>query len=266
MSDISRTLGRMRRMDDLALLSSPVHRLHPLSKLLTTVVYIMTVVSFHKYDLSGIAVMTLYPAFMSALSGISLRACLDRMRFVMPLVCFVGIFNPFFDRTIFFRLGSFAVTGGMISMITLMLKGVLCLMASFLLAATTSIDSLCRCLRQLHVPDMIVSLFLLTFRYIFVLTEEVSVMTQAYSLRAPGQRGIHISAWGSFVGQLLLRSMDRAKELYESMLLRGFTGDLLYAAPCRMRWKDLLFPAVMCAAFAVGRLGRISYLLGSLFV
>ena len=52
-------------------------------------------------------------------------------------------------------------------------------------------------------------------------------MIQAYSLRAPNQKGIHISAWGSFLGQLLLRSMDRAQELYYSMLLRGFRGEFL---------------------------------------
>ena len=45
-----------------------------------------------------------------------------------------------------------------------------------------------------------------------------------------GQKGIHISVWGSFLGQLLLRSMDRAQALYESMELRGFCGEFPSAA------------------------------------
>ena len=102
----------------------------------------------------------------------------------------------------------------MISMLTLMLKGVFCLMASFLLMATTPIDSLCAALRKLHVPGLLVTLLLLTYRYVGVMTEELAVMTDAYHLRAPGQKGIQVSAWGSFLGQLLLRSMDRAQELY----------------------------------------------------
>ena len=91
-------------------------------------------------------------------------------------------------------------------MITLMLKGVFALMASFLLIATTPMDSLCAALRKLHVPSLLVTLLLLTYRYVAVMLREVSVMTDAYHLRAPGQKGIHISAWGSFLGQLLLRS------------------------------------------------------------
>ena len=54
-------------------------------------------------------------------------------------------------------------------------------------------------------------------------------MITAYQLRAPGQKGIHVSAWGSFLGQLLLRSMDRASTLYDSMCLRGFYGEFYYA-------------------------------------
>ena len=52
--------------------------------------------------------------------------------------------------------------------------------------ATTTIEEICRALRQLHLPKTITSLLLLTFRYIGVLLSEVSVMQEAYSLRAPG--------------------------------------------------------------------------------
>ena len=80
-------------------------------------------------------------------------------------------------------------------MLTLMMKGVFSLLASFLLIATTAIDSLCAALRRLHVPGILVTLLLLTYRYIGVMLEQVSVMTEAYRLRAPGQKGLHISAW-----------------------------------------------------------------------
>ena len=141
----------------------------------------------------------------------------------------MGLLNPIFDRQIVTQIGTLAVSGGVVSMLTLVMKGVFCLLASFLLMATTTIEEICRALRQLHLPKTITSLLLLTFRYIGVLLSEVSVMQEAYSLRAPGQKGVHISAWGSFLGQLLLRSMDRAEALYESMELRGFCGDFSYA-------------------------------------
>ena len=154
----------------------------------------------------------------------------------------------------------------MVSMVTLMLKGVFSLMASFLLIATTSIDTLCAALRMLHVPDILVTLLLLTYRYIGVMMEEVAVMAEAYSLRAPGQKGIHVSAWGSFLGQLLLRSMDRAESLYHSMLLRGFRGEYYYAEVPKCGGSGVAFTALCCLAFVCARWMNLPALLGGLFV
>ena len=151
-------------------------------------------------------------------------------------------------------------------MITLMLKGIFCLMMSFLLMATTKIDSLCAALRKLHVPAMLVSLLQLTYRYVGVMTEELAVMTDAYSLRAPGQKGIHISAWGSFLGQLLLRSMDRAQELFSSMMLRGYHEHFHYADIKPFNIKDALFMALCIAFFFLLRYADIAQLIGGLFV
>ncbi len=163
-------------------------------------------------------------------------------------------------------IGGLTLTGGVVSMATLVLKGVFALMASFLLIATTPVDRLCAALRQLHVPGILVTLLLLTYRYISVMLREVSVMTDAYVLRAPGQKGIHISAWGSFLGQLLLRSMDRAQELYQSMQLRGFRGEFHYAGGAGYCFGDLCYSLVWSAFFLAARSVDLPQLLGSLFV
>ena len=256
----------LREMDDLAAAESPVHRLNPLCKLLVTVFYIVTVVSFPKYDLSGLVVMVLYPVVLFQAAGIPVSLCFHKLRFVLPLVCAVGLVNPFLDHTPLIPLGTVTISGGVVSMITLMLKGVFSLMASFLLIATTSIDTLCAALRMLHVPDILTTLLLLTYRYIGVMLEEVSIMTEGYALRAPGQKGIHISAWGSFLGQLLLRSMDRAEALYQSMLLRGFRGAYYYAEvpPCGA--SGIVYVIVCAGAFLCARWVNLPVLLGSLFV
>ena len=256
----------LREMDDLAAAESTVHRLNPLCKLLVTVFYIVTVVSFPKYDLSGLVVMVLYPVVLFQAAGIPVSLCFHKLRFVLPLVCAVGLVNPFLDHTPLIPLGTVTISGGVVSMITLMLKGVFSLMASFLLIATTSIDTLCAALRMLHVPDILTTLLLLTYRYIGVMLEEVSIMTEGYALRAPGQKGIHISAWGSFLGQLLLRSMDRAEALYQSMLLRGFRGAYYYAEvpPCGA--SGIVYVIVCVGAFLCARWVNLPVLLGSLFV
>ena len=143
MNKMEHALHELAEMDALAAQDSPIHRLSPLAKLLTTIFYIIVTVSFHKYQLSGLAVMALIPVFLFQVSGIPVRTCFYKLRIVLPLVMAVGLFNPLFDRAPMFYLGSVPVSGGVVSMLSLMLKGVLCLMMSFLLIATTPIDSIC---------------------------------------------------------------------------------------------------------------------------
>ena len=266
MNRMHRALRDLAGMDDLAAKDSPVHRIGPTAKLLSTVIYIAVTLSFDKYQLSALVPMLLWPVALFQLSGIPVRLCLYRLRFVLPLVMAVGLFNPLLDRAPLLYLGGMAVSGGTVSMLTLMLKGVFCLMASFLLMATTGIDRLCAALRRLLVPGYLVTLMLLTYRYISVLTEELAVMIDAYHLRAPGQRGIHVSAWGSFLGQLLLRSMDRAQALYDSMLLRGYHEHFHYVPIRPFSAGDGLFLAGSAGIFALLRLVDIGRLLGSLVV
>ena len=266
MNKMEKALHELSEMDDLAAQDSPVHRLHPTAKLLSTIAYIAVVVSFGKYQLGALAPMLLWPVLLFQISGVSVRTCFYKLRIVLPLVMAVGLFNPFYDRAPMLYLGGVAVSGGVVSMLTLMLKGLLCLMASFLLMATTGIDSLCASLRRLHVPGMLVTLLLLTYRYVGVMTEELAVMTDAYHLRAPGQKGIHVSAWGSFLGQLLLRSMDRAQELYASMLLRGYHQHFHYAPQKPFGKKDAVFLGGSLLLFALLRFVGVAQLLGGLFV
>ena len=266
MNKMEKALSELGHMDELAVQESPVHGMNATAKLLSTVIYILIVMSFDKYDLSGLIPMVLWPVLLYQMSGIPVRTCFYKLRIVLPLVMAVGLFNPFFDREIMLHLGNIGVSGGVISMLTLMLKGVLCLMSSFLLVATTPFDSICAALRSMHFPATLTTLLLLTYRYVGVMREEVAVMTDAYHLRAPGQKGIHVSAWGSFLGQLLLRSMDRAEALYHSMLLRGFRGEYYYAEVPKCGVSGIVFTIVCCLAFVCARWVTLPALLGSWFV
>lgn len=214
-------------MDTLASKDQWMNQIHPLVKFITTICYIAAVVSFRKYDVAGLAGMVVYPIAGFILSELSFGDSIRQLRPVLPLVCFWGILNPFFDKNHVFLFGV-ELSAGILSMITLILKGVFSVLASYLLIATTSIDKLCCAFCMLRIPRTMVIQFMLTCRYITVLLEEVDRMTQAYALRAPRQKGIRFGAWGSLTGLLLLRSMDRANSVYESMLLRGYKGDYRY--------------------------------------
>lgn len=266
MSQLSKKRLEMIKMDMLSSQKSMIHQLNPLSKLMVTFIYILIVVSFPQYDFSGLMTMILYPILMYQLANIPIRMCFMKLKIMLPVVCAIGIVNPFFDHTPILQLGNIVITGGILSMLTLMMKGVFTLMMSFLLLATTSIDSFCAALRKLHIPEMIVTLILLTFRYAGMMLEEVGIMYDAYMLRAPGQKGIHISAWGSFLGQLLLRTIDRGEELYHSMLLRGYRGEFPHTESIVWRKNSIIFFLGSLSFFILVRFVNVSELLGHYFV
>lgn len=225
MDKSQKAILEINSLNELSEIKSFVRDLSPLVKLITTIIYIMLVISRNKYNLEGTIILIVYPIIIYSLSNIKISTCFYKLRYVLPLILFVGIFNPLLDKQI---IETYQISGGIISMITLMLKGIYSLMASFILIATTPIEEICYALRKIKCPAIITSLLLLTYRYVSVLLEEVSIMNTSYKLRAPNQKGLHISVWGSFLGQLILRSMDKANGLYESMLLRGFNNEFYY--------------------------------------
>lgn len=238
MSKIGGAVREIYRIDELSERDIWLNQLHPLVKFIVTILYIGITVSFSRYQLEKLLLMMIYPAIIFILGELSFADCLRKLRIVLPFICLVGIFNPIFDRQPIYMIGTLVVTSGMISMLTLMLKGILCVLASYLLIATTNIEKICYALRMLHVPAVLVTQILLTYRYISLLLTEAGKIWDAYSLRAPGQKGIHFKAWGSLLGGLLLRSMDLASALYDSMLLRGFHGEFRYSKKDPIQKKD----------------------------
>ncbi|MCR4587533.1 MAG: cobalt ECF transporter T component CbiQ [Lachnospiraceae bacterium] len=266
MSNITNALQEIESLDELARRDQGVNRLHPLVKFFVTLLYLIVTVSFHRYDLAGVLSMALYPFVLFEVTGLSFRRALYRLRVVLPLVCIMGIFNPLFDRETVLVIGSVSVSGGVLSMLTLMIKGVLTVLASYLLIATTTMEDICYALRKIHVPKIIVTEMLLIYRYIFVLSREAGRIYQAYMLRAPGQKGIAMKAWGPLIGQLLLRSMDRAETVYESMTMRGFDGEFPGVPGRRIKARDLLYLVFFGAGILALRWFPVFTLLGSLFL
>ena len=87
------------------------------------------------------------------------------------------------------------------------------------------------------------------YRYIVLLLQEGIRIATAYALRAPGQNGIQFRAWGSLLGQLLLRSLDRVQLEYESMQLRGFAGAFPPGQKKHGGWLFLAVTVFYCAVF-----------------
>ena len=222
MDRLHRAIKDVHRLDDLAARDTWLNRLAPLPKLLAAVVYLAVTLSFGRYQLTGVLGMGLWPLLLLELADFTPGDALRAFKPVAVLLTVVGLCNLPFDRAVLLHAGPLSVTGGMLSLGVLLAKGLFCFLAVWVLIASTGMESVCAALQQLHCPRVLTTTILLIYRYIVLLLQEGIRIATAYTLRAPGQKGIQFRAWGSLLGQLLLRSVDRAQLVYESMMLRGY--------------------------------------------
>ena len=71
MSKINKAIGEIQNLTQMAEQDQWMNRIHPLVKLLLTVMYIGVTVSFDKYDFSGVLSMAVYPIIIFILSDLS---------------------------------------------------------------------------------------------------------------------------------------------------------------------------------------------------
>lgn len=263
MSKIVNSLYNIRLLDDLARKETYIHRIHPLAKLLTTVVYLTMVVSFGRYEIGSLLPFLFYPVLLFTLGDLPVAPILKRIMIVGPFIVGIGILNPLFDHQVMV-VGGVTISRGWATFFSILIKCVLTVTAALLLIATTGVDRLAGALRMLKIPRLFVLQFLLTYRYISVLVEEVVRMLRAYSLRAPEQKGIHRSVWGSFAGQLILRTFERAQHVYQAMCLRGFTGEYNTGGNAGFKAADLVYLSGWVLFFAMARIYNIPMLIGLL--
>lgn len=265
MSNLTTSLSKIRSLEELSDGATVVHRLHPMTKMITTIVYLVVVISFDKYDISGLIPFIIYPMLLMALGEIPYKSVLSRLLIALPFSFFAGLSNPFFDRGLAFSLLGIPISWGMLSFLSILIKTVLTVEAVLILIATTPMDKLACQLIRLKIPKIFVLQIMLTYRYLGLLIAEAGNMMTAYHLRSSRQRGIRLEHAGAFMGQLLLRSFDRAEKVYVAMKLRGFSGEYHFALSEKMRLGDYLYGLALCIVFLLMRWFNVSVFIGNIF-
>ncbi len=266
MSQFQKSIYTLTTLEDLAGRSTPVHRLNPLIKFLITGIYLVLVISFAPDQVSGLIPFVFYPVLMMAFGDIPLKPLLGRMLIALPFSLFAGISNLIFQRTVLLQYGGLLITQGMISFFSILIKTVLTVMAVLILIATTGSRDLIYVMIRLRCPSIFVLQITMTFRYLELLIEEASVMYHAYLLRAPKEKGIKLAHTGAFLGQLLLRSFDRAERIYHAMRCRGFEGSISFLKQAKVDYPSKIFFIVVTSLLIIMRLINISELMGKLIV
>ncbi|OGN92942.1 MAG: cobalt ECF transporter T component CbiQ [Chloroflexi bacterium RBG_13_50_21] len=221
--------------------ASLIHRIDPRIKLVLTVAFILT-----STLLPGGA-WPIYFLFFALLlsveiiSELGVTFVLKRSSLALPFVLTaLPLILTIPGKTLFnLSVGPWIIHAsvpGLIRFVSIAIKSWLSVQAAIVLAASTSFPDLLLAIRALHVPQLLVSIFGLMWRYLFVLVDEAARLMRARASRSglsdlPGARPGGSIPWrarvtGGMAGSLFLRAFERSDRIYMAMVSRGYDGEV----------------------------------------
>jgi cobalt/nickel transport system permease protein len=264
MMRLAAALQDLRALDTLAARDTTLARRDPRAKLLVTLLFIVTLVSFDRYRLGALLPLALYPAVLAIEGELPMRTLWRALWLAAPFALLVGLANPFFDRTPALTLGGIELSAGWVSFGSIVLRVGLSVTAAVVLVGGTGMPALCAALTRLGVPRIFTTQLLFMHRYLFVLADEALRLHTAYGLRAAPGRRMPLALYASLTGQLLIRAFERARRVHQAMLARGFDGELRLADSCRWQRADTAFVGLWSAYLLLVRSVDLPQLIGTL--
>lgn len=258
MTALEKALTEFKEVEHASRGESVLHSLDARAKTIAVMLYIIAVLSVSLDSLQGIVLFWVFPIIACAMGGIGYGEVMKKSLYTLPFIAFIGIFNPIFEREPMLYAGDVVITRGWVEFLSIILRGLLSVQMVLVLIMTTGFYRVCRGLSRMGMPSVFTTQLLLVYRYIYVLVEEAIEMDRARKSRSYGRKGYGFKMWGTFVGQLLIRTVARAQRIHLAMLSRGFTGELHSPVKSRWRVRDTVFVAVSAILFAACRLIDIS--------
>ncbi len=203
-----------------------IHRMAPVVKIPAALVLSVPAALCHHFGILGIYLGC--ALILTAGAGLRPVAVFRRLKPAFWFLAMLWIILPLtFEGTVLYRYGWITLTRpGLVMCAEITVKSVTILLIFTALVATMPVASVGHGLHRLHVPDKLVFLLLMCYRYIAVIQEEYSRLLRAARLRGfTPKTGLHTYRTFAFLaGMLFVRASLRAQRVYKAMLCRGFTG------------------------------------------
>jgi cobalt/nickel transport system permease protein len=126
-------------------------------------------------------------------------------------------------------------------------KGTTILLLSLVLLTTAPVETTLHAAHALRVPGLLVQIALLSYRYIFLLGDELARLRIALRLRGfRNAAGWHsYRTVGNLAGTLMVRGSDRAERVAQAMRCRGFDGQFRSLTEFHTTLADVLAFALL---------------------
>jgi cobalt/nickel transport system permease protein len=255
--------------------TSPVHALDARVKFVLALAFILTV-SLVPPQVWPVYIL-LFSIILSieVLSNLGVGYVLRRSVLALPFVlaALPVIFTLEGTPVFSLRIGAWTLAAsseGLGRFASIALKSWISVQAAIVLAASTPFPDLLVAMRAVGVPRLIVAVFGLMWRYLFVLVDEVLRLMRARAARSgetgvPGMRSGGSLAWrgrvaGGMAGSLFLRAFERSDRIYNAMLSRGYDGEVrVLPLPALRSWHWLVLSSGLGSLIL---LLVVAYLLG----
>jgi cobalt/nickel transport system permease protein len=204
--------------------NSFVHRLDPRFRLVCAGAFSIVVALSRNFQVLAAAVGVAF--ILIKMARLPAREIMKRMALVNGFIVFLWLLLPLtFQGPGVLKFGPLTLyDDGIILAAQITLKSNAILLTLFALVTTMNFSLLGYALNWLHVPDKMVHLLLMTYRYVFLIEHEYQRLIRAAQIRGfrPATNLYTYKTYASIVGMLLVRSADRAEQVYKAMLCRGF--------------------------------------------
>ncbi|MGQ9535578.1 MAG: cobalt ECF transporter T component CbiQ [bacterium] len=206
--------------------NSIIHKLDPRIKILYAFFFSLVIALVYSIPaaLVGLTISILLIIF----TKIELKKIIKRLLLINEFILILWLILPltYPGEQIFKVLGISVTKQGIIfaSLLTIKCNAIMLIFIAFL--STSNIFELVHALRHLAVPDKLTVLFFLIYRYSYIVFEQYEKIMRAIKSRGfTPNTSIHTyRTIGYILGGLLVKSHDRAENIYRAMVCRGFDG------------------------------------------
>ena len=218
---------------------SVIHTLDPRVKLIFTLAFVLTMALLPIGAWPVYVLMLALSLSVSVLSELGLKYVLKRSLLAIPFVLAAAplLFTVKGPALFTVTLGSLtlAVTAtGLDRFLSIMFKSWVSVQVAIVFAAATPFPDMLLAMRAVKIPRLVVSLFGLMWRYMFVMADEAIRLLRARSSRSgaiEGRKSGGSIAWrakvtGGMAGSLFVRALDRGDRIYAAMAARGYDGEI----------------------------------------
>ncbi len=230
--------------------NSIIHQIDPRFRVAAATFYSFAVALCYEFQPLIVALTVSLVSVL--LSGVGLKTVLKRLAIVNVFILLFWIVLPLtYKGNNVYSLGPVNVyLAGIIlaAKITLKSNAILMVLISFI--ATMTFATLGHSLSRLRIPEKLVFLLMITYRYIFVIQQEYQKIIRSIKIRGfKPKTTLHTyKTFAYVIGMLLIRASERADRVYNAMRCRGFNGKYYSLTDFQADAKSWVFVTVVSGA------------------